>query len=49
MIKYTQRIRGLLPTIYLSVFDHFVGFVLKGLRTLHFDPMQFFNESTIIF
>ena len=32
MIKHTQKIRRLLPTNCLSVFDHFVGLVLKGLR-----------------
>ena len=32
MIKHTQTIRRLLPTNCLSVFDHFVGLALKGLR-----------------
>ena len=31
MVKHTQTIRQLLPTNYLSVFDHFVGLALKGL------------------
>ena len=31
MVKHTQTIRRLLPTNCLSVFDHFVGLVLKGL------------------
>ena len=31
MVKRTQTIRRLLPTNCLSVFDHFVGLVLKGL------------------
>ena len=33
MVKHTQIIRRqqLLPTNYLSVFDHFVGLVLNGL------------------
>ena len=31
MVKHTQTIRRLLPTNYLSVFDHFVGLSLKGL------------------
>ena len=30
MVKHTQRIRRLLPTNCLSVFDHFVGLMLKG-------------------
>ena len=34
MIKHTQTIRRLLPTNCLSVFDHFVGLGLKGLRKL---------------
>ena len=32
MVKQTQTIRQLLPTNSLSVFDHFVGLALKGLR-----------------
>ena len=32
MVKHTQTIRGQQPTNCLSVFDHFVGFALKGLR-----------------
>ena len=32
MVKHTQTIRRLLPTNCLSVFDHFVGSGLKGLR-----------------
>ena len=31
MAKHTQTIRQLLPTYYLSVFDHFVGFMFKEL------------------
>ena len=30
MIKHTQTIRRLLPTNCLSLFDHFVGWRLKG-------------------
>ena len=33
MVKYTQTIRELLPPIYLSVFDYFVGLALKELTT----------------
>ena len=32
MVRPTQTIRRLLPMNCLSVFDHFVGLVLKGLR-----------------
>ena len=32
MIKHTQTIRWQQLTDYLSVFDHFVGLALKGLR-----------------
>ena len=31
MVKHTETIRRLLPTDFLSVFDHFVGLALKGL------------------
>ena len=31
MVKHTQTIRRQQPTNRLSVFDHFVGLVLKGL------------------
>ena len=31
MVKHTETIRRLLPTNFLSVFDHFVEFALKGL------------------
>ena len=31
MVKQTKAIRRLLPTNFLSVFDHFVGLALKGL------------------
>ena len=34
MVKHTQTIRQLLPTNFLSVFDHFVGLALKLLRFL---------------
>ena len=32
MVKHTKKIRRLLPTNYLSVFDHFVGLALNGLN-----------------
>ena len=32
MVKNTQIIRRLFPTNCLSVFDHFVGLTLKGLK-----------------
>ena len=34
MVKHTQTIRWLFPTNCLSVFDHFVGLALKGLKIL---------------
>ena len=37
MIKHIQTIRRLLPTNFLSVFDHLMELVLKGLT--HFLPM----------
>ena len=35
MVRHTQTIRHLLPMNCLSVFDHFLGLALKGLRA-HF-------------
>ena len=35
MVKHTQRIRRQQPTNCLSVFDHFVGFVLNLLSANH--------------
>ena len=32
MVRHTQTIRRLLPTNCSSVFDHFVGVALKGLK-----------------
>ena len=32
MVKHTKKIRQQKPTNYLSVFDHFVGLALKGLK-----------------
>ena len=34
LVKHTQTIRRVLPTNCLSVFDDFVGLVLKGLITI---------------
>ena len=34
MIKHTQTIRRQIADELLSVFDHFVGFALKGLKIL---------------
>ena len=36
MVKHTQKIRRLLPMNCLSVFDHFVGLAVKGLKMSHF-------------
>ena len=38
MVKHTQKIRGLLPTNFLSVFDYFVRLALKGLIFKYFPP-----------
>ena len=32
MVKHTQTVRRFFPMNYLSVFDHFVGLALKGLK-----------------
>ena len=34
MVKHTKTTRRLLPTHCLSVFDHFVGLALKGIKSL---------------
>ena len=34
MVKHTQAIRRQFPKIFLSVFDHFVGLALKGLKNV---------------
>ena len=34
MVKFTQTIRWQLPTNCLSVFDHFVGLALIGLKSI---------------
>ena len=36
MVKHSQTIRRLLPTKFLSVFGHFVGLALKGLRIINY-------------
>ena len=45
MVKHTQRIRRLLPTNCLSVFDHFVGLALKELTKrvaeIKREPLQY--------
>ena len=33
MVKHTQTVHRLLPKNCLSVFDHFVGLALKGLKS----------------
>ena len=37
MVKHTQTIHQLFPTICLNMFDHFVGLALKGLIYIIFD------------
>ena len=36
MVKYNQTIRQQKPTNCLSVFNHFLEFALKGLKSYHF-------------
>ena len=43
MVKHSQTIRRLLLTNCLSVFDHVVGLVLKGLTFLYL-PLSFLKE-----
>ena len=40
MVKHTQAILRQFPTNCLSVFDHFVKLVLKGLNTLPGDFIE---------
>ena len=40
MVKHTETIRRLLTTNFLSVFDHFVGLALIGLKVM---PDIFFS------
>ena len=40
MVKYTQKIRPLLPTDCLRVFDHYVALALKGLNGVTFRNNQ---------
>ena len=44
MVKHTQTIYQLLPTNHLSVFDHFVGLALKGLRFSNSVFQQYLNN-----
>ena len=41
MVKHTQAIRRLLPTNYLSVFEHFAGLALKRLINISTNPNHF--------
>ena len=45
MVKHTKTIRRLLPTNYLSVFDHFVGLALNGLDR----KKNYLNYTKVIF
>ena len=55
MVKHTQTIHRLLPTNCLSVFDHFVGLALNGLkyvqpikvRLLYFEPASKIRSSSV--
>ena len=48
MVKHTQTIRRQQPTNWLSLFDHFVGLVLKSLRPCQSFMTKFFAKSSII-
>ena len=49
MVKHTQEIRRLMQTNCLSVFDHFVGLALTGLRfeKSHFTSLISIYESLL--
>ena len=44
MVKHIKKIRRLLPSNFFSVFDHFVGMVLKGLNYLNI--LKVYNKGT---
>ena len=46
MVKHTQKIRRLLPTNCLSVFEHFVRLAIKGLTWKKYENLQV-DSSTI--
>ena len=45
MVKLTQTIRWQQPTIFLSVFDHFVRLALKVLRSSDLDKTIPFQQK----
>ena len=45
MVKHSQTIRWLLQTNYLSVFDHFVGLMLKTLSVVRPNKNTFSLQS----
>ena len=50
MVKHTQTLRRLLPTNYLSVFDHFVELPRKGLiRNLNYHIIITASETSFKF
>ena len=46
MNKHTQTIRWQKLTNFLSVFDHFLWFALKGLSREAFGTLPYFNNGT---
>ena len=48
MVKHTQKLRQLLLTNCLSVFDHFLGLALKGLNLTTTSPSQYDPMSTLV-
>ena len=45
MVKHTQTLCRLLPTNCLTVFDHFVGIVIKGLIWKESDICEIFKNT----
>ena len=45
MVKHSQTIRRLLPTNYLSVFDHFVSLALKEVSLI---LLQFYWRKLVL-
>ena len=49
MVKHTRTVRRLLPTNCLSVFGHFVGLVLKGLKLVKMIcNMAFWRQNVLL-
>ena len=49
MVKHAATIRRLLPMNFFSVFDHFVGLAVKGLRPIFLKKARsFYKKAEVI-